>query len=132
MDPDALVVGEELHAGQVLALAYPDRLAIRRGAPGRFQLRTGQTAWLPDTDDLGRFDGRLIFEYERSDPETGATVTKVAAARHDPTTAVIELTSIFEEGRPGEPAVRWIRRDALRLIGADELRAMAEDAGLEV
>ena len=88
--------------------------------------------WLPDTDDLARFDGRLIFEYERTDPETGATVTKIAAARHDPTTAVIDLTSIFEEGRPGEPAVRWIRHDALRLIGADELRAMAEDAGLEV
>ena len=88
--------------------------------------------WLPDTDDLARFDGRLIFEYERADPETGATVTKIAAARHDPTTAVIDLTSIFEEGRPGEPAVRWIRRDALRLIGADELREMAEDAGLEV
>ncbi|MEO5941522.1 MAG: class I SAM-dependent methyltransferase [Candidatus Limnocylindrales bacterium] len=88
--------------------------------------------WLPDTDDLARFDGRLIFEYERRDPETGTTVTKVAAARHDPTSAVIELTSIFEEGRSGEPAVRWIRRDALRLIGADELRAMAEDAGLEV
>jgi SAM-dependent methyltransferase len=88
--------------------------------------------WLPDTDDLARFDGRMIFEYERQDPETGTTVTKVAAARHDPTTGVIELTSIFEEGRPGEAAVRWIRRDALRLIGADELRAMAEDAGLEV
>ena len=88
--------------------------------------------WLPDTDDLARFDGRMIFEYERTDPQTGTTVTKVAAARHDPTSAVIELTSIFEEGRPGEPAVRWIRRDALRLIGADELRAMAEDAELEV
>lgn len=88
--------------------------------------------WLPDTDDLARFDGRLIFEYERRDPETGATVTKVAAARHDATSAVVELTSIFEEGRSGEAAIRWIRRDALRLIGADELRAMAEDAGLEV
>jgi SAM-dependent methyltransferase len=88
--------------------------------------------WLPDTDDLARFDGRLIFEYERRDPETGATVTKIAAARHDPTSAVIDLTTIFEEGPPGQPAVRWIRRDALRLIGADELQAMAEDAGLEV
>jgi hypothetical protein len=59
-------------------------------------------------------------------------VTKIAAARHDPTSAVIDLTTIFEEGPPGQPAVRWIRRDALRLIGADELQAMAEDAGLEV
>ncbi|HEY7132192.1 MAG TPA: methyltransferase domain-containing protein [Candidatus Limnocylindrales bacterium] len=88
--------------------------------------------WLPETEDLARFDGRLMLEYDRADPETGFTVTKLAAARHDPTTGVVDLTSIFEEGRAGEPATRWIRRDALRLVGADELRAMAEDAGLEI
>jgi ATP-dependent helicase HrpB len=39
-------------AGRVLALGFPDRLAIRRGSPGRFQLRTGTTAWLPERDPL--------------------------------------------------------------------------------
>ena len=38
--------------GRVLALAYPDRLAVRKGSPGRFQLRTGTRAWVPATDDL--------------------------------------------------------------------------------
>lgn len=88
--------------------------------------------WLPEPDDLARFDGRMVFEYERTDPETGHEVTKVTAARYDAATAVVDLTSVYEEGRPGEPAVRWIRRDALRLVGADELRAMAQDAGLVV
>ena len=88
--------------------------------------------WLPDGDDLARFDGRLIFEYVRTDPETGREVTKVATARHDAATAVVDLTSIYEEGRPGEPVTRWIRRDTLRLVGADELRAHVEDAGLVV
>lgn len=88
--------------------------------------------WLPDIEDLARFDGRLIFEYERDDPETGTRVTKVAAARHDAALGVVDLTSVFEEGAPGEPARRWIRRDALRLIGPDELRSLAEDAGLVV
>ena len=88
--------------------------------------------WLPETDDLARFDGRMILEYERDDPETGLLVTKVAVARHDATTGVVDLTFIYEEGPPGAPTVRWIRRDALRLVGADELRAMAEDAGLVV
>lgn len=45
---------------------------------------------------------------------------------------MVDLTSIFEEGAPGGPIVRWIRHDALRLVGADELRGMAEDAGLEI
>jgi SAM-dependent methyltransferase len=88
--------------------------------------------WLPDTDDLARFDGRLIFEYERIDPETTRTVTKVAAARHDPAFGVVDLTSIYEEGHPGEATIRWIRRDALRLVAADELRVLATDAGLVV
>jgi SAM-dependent methyltransferase len=88
--------------------------------------------WLPDPEDLARFDGRMVFEYERTDPETGREVTKVASARFDAATAVVDLTAVYEEGRPGEPPIRWIRRDALRLVGADELRAMAEDAGLVV
>ena len=88
--------------------------------------------WLPEPDDLARFDGRLMLEYDRRDPETGNDVTKVASARYDPASAVVDLTSIYEEGSPGAPTVRWIRRDALRLVGADELRSMAEDAGLVV
>lgn len=44
VDPD--------RTGRVLALAYPDRLAIRRGSPGRFQLRTGTTAWIHPSDPL--------------------------------------------------------------------------------
>ena len=88
--------------------------------------------WLPEPDDLARFDGRMIFEYERVEPETGHEVTKVAAARYDPTTTVVDLTTIYEEGPAGGTTVRWIRRDALRLVGADELRSMAEDAGLIV
>jgi len=39
-------------SGAVLALAFPDRLAVRRGSPGRFQLRTGTTAWLTSSDPL--------------------------------------------------------------------------------
>ena len=88
--------------------------------------------WLPDADDLARFDGRLILEYPRTDPETGRLVTKIAAASHDAATQAVRLTTIYEEGRPGEPALRWLREDRLRLVSADELRHFAEDAGLVV
>lgn len=37
-------------AGAVLALAYPDRIAERRGGPGRFRLSGGQGAVVPETD----------------------------------------------------------------------------------
>jgi ATP-dependent helicase HrpB len=38
--------------GQVLALAYPDRLAQRRGATGQFRMSNGRGAVLPATDPL--------------------------------------------------------------------------------
>jgi SAM-dependent methyltransferase len=88
--------------------------------------------WLPDADDLARFDGRMILEYVRTDPETGRQVTKVAAAQHDASTGIVNLTSIFEEGDPGGPTARWVRRDVLRLVSADELQDFATQAGLEV
>ncbi len=60
--------------------------------------------WLPDADDLARFDGRIILEWPRLDPETGAIVTKTASALHDAATSSVTLTTIFEEGGQGAPA----------------------------
>lgn len=88
--------------------------------------------WLPDAHDLARYDGRLHLEYHRADPETGRWVTKTAAAQHDAATATVALTTIYEEGDPGQPADRWVRRDVVHLVSAHELRSMAESAGLRV
>ena len=89
-------------------------------------------AWLPDADDLARFDGRVMLEWPRTDPETGTVVTKAGSAQHDAATNTVNLTAIYEEGRQGEPPRRWVRHDRLRLISADELAAFAQDAGLRV
>jgi SAM-dependent methyltransferase len=88
-------------------------------------------AWLPDADDLARFDGRLILEWIRTD-EDGALVTKTGSALHDAATGTIVLTAIFEAASGGGPTRRWIRQDRLRLIAADELAGFAEEAGLRV
>ena len=40
------------HTGATLALAFPDRVAIRRRQPGQFQMRTGSGAWVAATDAL--------------------------------------------------------------------------------
>lgn len=88
--------------------------------------------WLPDAEDLVRYDGRLGLEYVRRDPETYRRVTKMASALHDSATGSVHLTSIFDEGLQGEPAVRWLREDRLSLVSAAELRGLAEGAGLAV
>lgn len=88
--------------------------------------------WLPDPQDLVRFDGRIGLEYHRPDPETGRLVVKTAAATYDSSSQRVELVTIYEEGGPGEPASRWLRVDQLRFLMVDELRAAALDVGLEV
>ena len=88
--------------------------------------------WQPDGEDLARFDGRLILEWGRIDPATGRQVTKVASAQHDAASQSVTLTTLYEEGEPGRPADRWLRTDRMRLVSADELAGLAEDAGLEV
>jgi SAM-dependent methyltransferase len=88
--------------------------------------------WLPDADDLARYDGRLFLEYTRTDPESGRVVVKTGAALHDAATQTVSLTTIFDEADPGEAPIRWVRTDRIRLVGADELRGFAEAAGLVI
>ena len=88
--------------------------------------------WLPDAEDLARFDGRVILEWPRADPETGAIVTKAGSAQYDAATGTVVLTAIYEEGAQGEAPHRWVRRDRLRLLGAHELAGFAEEADLRL
>ena len=39
--------------------------------------------WLPDAEDLARYDGRIVLEWPRTDPETGRLVTKTGSATYD-------------------------------------------------
>jgi SAM-dependent methyltransferase len=105
------------------------RTMARHLAPGGLAV---VDVWLPDADDLARFDGRLILEYERTDAGTREVVTKVAAAQHDASNGVVSLTAIYESGAQGAAPTRVVRRDALRLVSAGELRDYAEAAGLVV
>jgi len=88
--------------------------------------------WLPLADDLAHFDGRLGLEWVRREPSSGQDVMKLVAAWYDSASRAVTLTTIFDEGRPGEAPKRWLREDALHLVAADELRLYAEDAGLEI
>ena len=89
-------------------------------------------AWLPDAEDLARYDGRVILEWVREEPATGLTVTKTGSAIYDPANGIVRLTTLFDAGLPGEPPVRWVRSDRLRLAGPDELVTFAESAGLAI
>src|SRR5438034_1234926 len=128
--PDAGAFGLAFIALNSL-LVLPTRAAQREAiATLAHHLAPGGLAavdvWIPDAEDLARFDGRIILEWPRLDPESGNIVTKAGSALHEATSATITMTSIFEESRQGEPAQRWVRRDRLRLVSGDELSGFAE------
>ena len=60
-------------------------------------------------------------------------MTKAGSAQHDAATGDRHADDDLRGGRRrAAPARRWVRRDRLRLVSADELRGFAEDAGLVV
>lgn len=122
-----------LNSLMLLATRDAQRAAFRTMAA---HLRPGGIAvvdvWLPDAEDLGRFDGRIFLEWVRLEPSNGDVVTKTGSALHDAATGTIALTAIFDEAAQGQAARRWVRQDRLRLVSADELTAFAEEAGLRV
>lgn len=73
VDPD--------RAGAVLALAFPDRLAVRRGSPGSFQLRGGTTAWIPERDPLAV--ERFVVPADLDGRRKGARIRLAAAIDAD-------------------------------------------------
>jgi ATP-dependent helicase HrpB len=65
------------HSGAALALAFPDRVAVRRRQPGQFQMRTGGRLWVATTDALA--NERFIVAADLDGNRTGARV-RIGAA----------------------------------------------------
>ena len=83
-------------------------------------------------EDLAIYDGRLLLEWIRDDPETGDQVVKLASASYDAATATVDADAAVRcVGPPRAAALqRTTRSDRLRLLGVHELIRMASDAGL--
>lgn len=87
--------------------------------------------WLPRPEDLAAYDGRLELAWLRPDPDDGSMVAKLWTADYDAATQVATLTAFFDAWPPaGGTMRRTSRSDRLHLLGASELLALAEAAGL--
>lgn len=79
--------------GELLALGFPDRLAIRRGSPGRFQLRLGTTAWVSNTDPLATEAFLVAADVDGKRKDTRIRL----AAAIDPETVVFSFANQIDE-----------------------------------
>ncbi|MFM8267888.1 MAG: ATP-dependent helicase HrpB [Ilumatobacteraceae bacterium] len=92
--------------GAVLALAYPDRVAVRRGRPGQFQLRSGARAWTPETDQLA--GARFVVAADLDGRRDGARIRLGAVIEPE------HLTEVLADQVEQRSALVWDReRDDL-------------------
>jgi len=87
---------------------------------------------LPDATELSSYDGRLVLDWVREDPETGDHVTKLSSARHDATHATVALTTLYDTVSATGALRRTTRFDLLSLRSVSELVRDATDSGLEI
>jgi SAM-dependent methyltransferase len=100
----------------------------------RSHLRPGGIAVVdvvtPDDDEFATYDGRLQLEWVREDRSRSELVTKLMSARLDSDRGAVELTQLFDVSPIRGGAVRRVvRTDALHLVTASDLRALALSAG---
>lgn len=85
--------------GSLLALAFPDRLAVRRGSPGRFQLRVGSTAFVPSDDPLA--PEQFLVAADLDGKRKDARIRLAAAIDPD------EVTFAFADQVEDQTTVEW-------------------------
>lgn len=88
---------------------------------------------LPDAGELASWDGRLVLDWSREDPEApGTGVMRMSSARHDAVSASTQLSVIYDVTDPSGRVRRVSRTDRLHLLAVDQLVDAAASAGLEV
>ena len=80
--------GTSRSTAALLALAYPERIAKARGAPGQFLLANGRGARLMDTDVLARAPFLVVAEMAGT-----AAATRILLAARTTETDVLEIAS---------------------------------------
>jgi SAM-dependent methyltransferase len=88
--------------------------------------------WLPAPEDLALYDGRLVLDWTALDDEADEWVSKTTSARYESATRVAQVTSFFDAWPDDGKTTRTLRQETITFTAADELMAMAEDAGLEI
>ncbi len=128
----------DTHPAQLLALAFPDRIAKARGAPGQFLLANGRGAHLDPADGLARAPFLVVAEMQG----TAAATRILLAARADETDVlamagrrITESTEVVFDRDAAAVRARRVRRlDALVLAsepiavapGDDTARALSD------
>ena len=94
------------HVAALMAAAYPDRVARRRGGDdGRFQLSNGRGAWLPAEDPLSSAEWLVVASLDGAAREARiflAVAADEASLREACETQIVRASRVVWDGRRGE------------------------------
>jgi len=99
----APLASEAAHAGLLLALAYPDRIAQRRGTEGRYRLANGRGAVFAAAQSLARQE--FIVAVELDDRERDARIRLAAPI------ARADIEASFADRLETTQAIEWNERE---------------------
>ncbi|WCL53697.1 ATP-dependent helicase HrpB [Gimibacter soli] len=106
-------IADPSEAGRVLALAYPDRLAMKRGKQGDFRLSNGRGALLPATDALAREDFLAVAHLDGDKQNARiflAAPINLADIEADFADAVTSAEEVHWDGRTETVVARRVKR----------------------
>ncbi|HRK24575.1 MAG TPA: ATP-dependent helicase HrpB, partial [Beijerinckiaceae bacterium] len=111
-----IAVGAPLSAAGLLALAYPERVARRRGAPGQFLLANGRAAAVDPTDSLAKAPFLVVAELTG----TAAQGRILTAAPLEETEALAMFTNriITQEEVSFDPVAASLRARRIKRLDA--------------
>lgn len=114
--------GRPEDAGTVLALAYPDRLALRRGQAPRYRLSGGRGAALPDDDPLAAEPGLVIADLDGAGADARIRLAAPLARAEMESLFADDITEAVEVAFASDAVTAWHRRRLGALV-LDERRA---------
>ena len=88
--------------------------------------------WQPSPSDLELYDGRVINDWVKVDPETGESVAKSTVATYDESTRSATIGTRYEVSRGEERILRLDRTDRISFVSRHELLHEMEAEGLQV
>jgi ATP-dependent helicase HrpB len=107
------------HVGLLTALAYPDRIARRRGGRARFVMRNGRGAALDPSDPLGGEEFIAVASIDDRQPESkiflAAPITREEIDQHFARQVVAEQDVTWDERTEAVVARRRLRLGAIVL-----------------
>jgi len=130
-NPPASTSWDDPSVAQLLALAYPDRIAKARGAPGQYLLANGRGAALEATDPLTRATYLVVADL--TGVAARSRILLAAAAEESEILAIAGQRVIAGEELAFDPTAGALRARRTRRLGAIVLSSepMSVPAGIE-